>query len=251
MKIFRLMCAQLVCFLAASFMCSGSIEYHLSEQEAKNRLKHIHAQLSLLRGSFNQEYPEQLMSVMFITAGDRVLEIGGNIGRNSCIISSLLNNSSNLVVVESDPITASYLLDNRNLNGFSFHVEPSAISQVNLFQKGWNTAPLESAAADWIQVNTITYSQLKDKYMIPFDVLVADCEGALYYILQDDDNVLKEVKMIIVENDYTSRDHYESVCSKFHDHGFQLAYNKAGGWGPCTKEFYQVWKKPDTSLYRR
>ena len=34
------------------------------------------------------------------------LEIGGNIGRNSCIIASLLDGSSNLFVFESEPDNA-------------------------------------------------------------------------------------------------------------------------------------------------
>lgn len=231
---------QLSLFLIAS---SANCEPNLSESDAVERLRSIHSQLSLLEGSFNDEYPEQLMSVMFIAPNDRVLEIGGNIGRNSCVISSLLKDSRNLVVAESDFGTATYLMANRERNGLFFHVENSAISKIPLMQSGWDTIPQKIARPGFVQVKTITYSQLKKKYGIRFNVLVADCEGALYYIFKDDERMLDDVNLIITENDYHHRDQYEDVRSKFISHGFKLVYNKAGGWGPCYNEFFQVWKK--------
>jgi FkbM family methyltransferase len=196
----------------------------------------------LLHGTFNEEYPEQLLSVMFISPTDNVLEIGGNIGRNSCVISAMLSDSQNLVVLESDPGIASGLIANRDRNFLSFHVENAAISMVPLIQAGWVTHP-NTPQPGHFQVNTLTYNELKEKYQIPFNVLVADCEGALYYIFQDDESILDDVELIIVENDYHHRVHYVDICEKFIAHGFQIAFTKAGGWGPCYNEFYQVWKK--------
>ncbi len=51
----------------------------------------------------SDEYPEQFLTVRFIKPDHCVIEIGGNIGRNSCVISKFLNNSNNLLVIESDP----------------------------------------------------------------------------------------------------------------------------------------------------
>lgn len=215
----------------------------ISENTATKKLQRIHSDHSLLHGSFSDEYPEQVMAVMFITKNDHVLEIGGNIGRNSCVIASILKNSANLVVVESDPDTAAILLENRDLNGFVFQIEDSAISEVPLIQKDWNTIPSNTMLPGYFSVKTITYGELKAKYNLQFNVLVADCEGALYYILNDDESLLDDVETIIVENDYTDRDHYDTVRMKFQAHGFKLVYNKAGGWGPCFNVFYQVWLK--------
>jgi hypothetical protein len=53
------------------------------------------------------------MSIMFIKPDDCVLEIGGNIGRNSCVIGKVLNDSNNLLVIESDPLRVSKLEENK------------------------------------------------------------------------------------------------------------------------------------------
>lgn len=239
---------RLAFFIFYSQFAVASLEPNYSEVEAIEQLKFIHAQFSLLHGTFNEEFPEQVMSMMFISPNDKVIEIGGNIGRNSCVISALLNDSSNLVVLESDPGIASGLIANRDRNGLGFHVEASAISQVPLIQAGWVTVPSQHVPLGHLSVNTLTYAELKEKYGVDFNVLVADCEGALYYLLKDDESLLKDVSLIIVENDYHHRIHYESVCSKFIAHGFELVYQKAFGSGPCGNEFYQVWKKLNSHL---
>jgi hypothetical protein len=51
-------------------------------------------------------------------------------------------------------------------------------------------------------VSTITLEQLKSKYNIEFDTLVLDCEGAFYYILMDMPEILNNINLIIMENDY-------------------------------------------------
>ncbi len=235
---------QLFIVLIASSICSASIEPNRSEGEAVNYLRYIHSRFSLLHGSFNDEYPEQVMSAMFISPDDKVLEIGGNIGRNSCVIASLLNDPKNLVVTESDPGAASILIANRNRNGLFFHVEDSAISQVPLMQgRGITSFQAIVLPSGYFQVKTILYTELKEKYKISFNVLVADCEGALYHLFQDDESILDDVSMLILENDYTDKACYEDVRTKFITHGFHLVYNKSGGWPPCFNEFYQVWKK--------
>ena len=68
-----------------------SVETSITQQ-----LSDLHSKLKLNYGNFSEEYPEQEMAVMYIKPDDIVLEIGGNIGRNSCIIGSLLNDSKNL-----------------------------------------------------------------------------------------------------------------------------------------------------------
>jgi len=56
-------------------------------------------------------------------------------------------------------------------------------------------------------VKTITYDDLKLKYKINFDTLVLDCEGAFYYILMDMPEILKNIKLIIMENNYHNFSH--------------------------------------------
>ena len=128
------------------------------------------------------------MSALYIEPDHKVLEIGKNIGRNSCVIASLLNDSKNLLVFESDPNNAEKLKENRDINNLNFIIEDCAISKTELYQKEWITKnKIEIDINDlqnWQFIKTITWTEIKNKYNICYDVLVADCEGALYYILK-------------------------------------------------------------------
>ena len=88
----------------------------------------IHNEIIINHGNKYDEYPEQFLSVKFIKPDDCVLEIGGNIGRKSCVIGKILNDSRKLLVIESDPNSVSMLEDNRNINSLNFAIEGSAIS---------------------------------------------------------------------------------------------------------------------------
>lgn len=216
---------------------------------ALEKLQKIHAKLKFSHGSLDLEYPEQLMAASHIGPKNVVLEIGGNIGRNSCVIASLLDDSSNLVVFESDPDTAKKLLENRDANGFSFAVETCAISKKKLVQNGWNTRPVpEDDGAQiengWTPVDTMSWSQVRAKYRDKrFDTLVVDCEGGMFYILADEPDFLETFKTIIIENDFQDIEHKRFVDSEFVRFGFRNVYREAGGFGPCYDNFFEVWKR--------
>lgn len=207
------------------------------------KLSDLHSKLKINHGSLREEYPEQLMSTMFLKGDEKVLELGGNIGRNTLVIASLLNNSKNLVSLECDLGIASQLKENRDLNGLNFHIESSALSKRPLIQKGWDTIISDTVLPGYNPVNTITYDQLIEKYGLAFDTLVLDCEGALYYILIDMPEVLNGINLIIMENDYHSLNHKKSVDIILQNSGFECSYREAGGWGPCADRFFEVWQK--------
>ena len=78
-----------------------------------------------------EELAEQKMVVRYLSGQEKVLEIGGNIGRNSLVIASILENSNNLVTLESDVNISKALSQNRDLNNMKFHIESSALSKEN------------------------------------------------------------------------------------------------------------------------
>ena len=168
------------------------------------KLNYIHRNLEINGGSMVDELPEQLLTIEYIPRNAKVLELGSNIGRNTLVISSILDDESNLVTLECDPSTAKMLRYNRDLNRFKFQIENSALSMQRLFLKGWDSFTEASKPDDAIEVNTITWKNLQKKYRIEFDTLVIDCEGALYYILMDMPKILrisiliKLWKMIII-----------------------------------------------------
>lgn len=212
-------------------------------QSTIDKLNKIHLNLKCYYGSMNDELPEQKMAVQYLTGTEKVLEIGGNIGRNSLVIASLLNDSKNLVTLETDTTISYQLLENRKSNNFEFIIENAALSKRKLIQKGWDTIPSDTILDGYTSVNTITLQELKDKYKINFDTLVLDCEGAFYYILMDIPEILDNIKLIIMENDYFNIEHKHYVDNILKNNNFEIIYNEEGGWGPCYSCFYQVWKR--------
>jgi len=206
------------------------------------KLENIHDKLKINHGSLCDELPEQKLVVKYLTGNEKVLEIGGKIGRNSLVIASIINNN-NFVSLESDTNIAKQLEENRNLNSYTFHIENSALSKRKLIQRGWDTKPSDVLETGYNWVNTITLDDLNIKYNIEFDTLILDCEGAFYYILMDMPEILKNIKLIIMENDYHDISHKNYVDSILNKYNFYNHYQETGGWGCCYDNFYEVWKK--------
>lgn len=213
--------------------------------DPREKLDKLHTVLKFSHGNIKEEYPEQLMVIKFLDPNSVVLELGGNLGRNSCIIATKLTDDKNLVVLESNPDYIKLLSENRDQNGFNFHIENSALSKIPLIQREWLSAPLNSPTIPhgYIKLNTITYSELVEKYKLEFDTLVVDCEGALHQILLDDPDILLKIKMVIIENDWWDINPKKAVEAVFTKYGLKLIYNEAGGWGPCHPWFYQIFSK--------
>ena len=212
------------------------------KNDVENIISKLHSTLKLKYGIFEHELPEQKMSISYLTGNEKVLEIGGNIGRNSLIIASRLNHSD-FVSLESSPSIAKQLIENRDLNHFTFHVENSALSSRKLIQKGWETKPSETLEPGYEWINTITLPQLHEKYNIEFDTLILDCEGAFYYILMDMPEILTNIKLIIMENDYWDTSQKKFIDDVLQKNNFNVDYVEQGGWGPCYSNFYEVWKR--------
>lgn len=217
--------------------------YDHSINNATAKLELIHKNVKFIGGNIRDEYPEQLMAVMFVSKDAKVLELGSNIGRNTLTIATILTNQNNLVTLECDPNTCKVLRRNMEINGYDFHIEDSALSYRKLIQRGWDTIPSDEVLAGYVPVKCITFQQLEAKYRIRFDTIVADCEGALYYMLSDYPNMLDNIKTLIMENDYHDIHHKNILDDIIKNKGFTQIYVRGGGWGPCFGNFYEVWQK--------
>jgi FkbM family methyltransferase len=221
------------------------VDKHLSQ------LKQIHSKLRLKHGTFDDEFPEQLMAVKYLTGNEKVLELGGNIGRNSLIIGYILaqKGSNSLVTLECDTLISEKLKENREINNMNFYIENSALSQRKLIQRGWNTMISDTVLEGYKSVNTITLNELMEKYKIAFDTLIIDCEGAFYYILKDMPNILNNIKLIITENDYRDINHKNYIDTVLKENNFYVDYFEKGSQEaldlkfPCYLNFYEVWKR--------
>ena len=104
---------------------------HVSdEKDFNNKLSIIHSKLQLKYGTFKDELPEQKMAVRYLSGNEKVLEIGGNIGRNSLVIASIVNNDT-FVTLESDIRISKQLAENRDINKFSMQLSmPMSMSML-------------------------------------------------------------------------------------------------------------------------
>lgn len=206
-------------------------------------LTDIHKYLLCVGGNMEDESCLQLISVQYINNEAKVLELGGNIGRTSIIIGSLLKDSKNLVTLEPDTYTFSHLERNKQLNHLDFGIENAALFARKVFIKGSETYTEEMAPKSAIEVKTVTLKQLEDKYNMVFDTLVVDCEGFFYYTIMENIDVLDNIKTLILKNDYWDTNYKFVIDMIVKGKGFTKVYNKQGGWGPCSQVFYEVWTK--------
>jgi len=210
--------------------------------------------------SFNDELVEQQLCLKYIKPFSKVLEIGANVGRVSLIISTILNSSKNLVSFECCLDTFMKLVLNKNINNYQFICERNVLTNQDLYisvlANSIFARPLTSNEYNniiekdkWLykKLNKISFDQLQKKYNIVFDTLVIDCEGSFYYILNDFPNMLKNIKLIIIENDFENIEHYNYVKDIFIKNNFKNVETinlKEKNKNIVTKDFfYQVWIK--------
>ena len=223
------------------------------------KLIEIHKGLSFSNKSqLNTEIPEQLMAVKHITPDSIVLELGGSIGRNSCVINSILNTKTNHVVIEPSTKELSTLQQNRDSNNFGFFIENSAISKHPLYQGTgileWHTFTSPSSKTYPVSVNTIDYNTLVEKYKLTFDTLVIDNEGNFVDMLKDFPTILDNIKLLIIEHDFNTEDdlcYFKKIMTqseftmtdaflKNEQHGPGINWSDGLNTDPI---FVSVWKK--------
>ncbi len=203
----------------------------------------IQHELCMFMGSFEDESPEQRLAVKYVKPNAKVLEIGANIGRNTMILSSLLNDDTNLVTLECNRNFIELLELHKKLNKMNFQIVNAALSYRPLAIRDWDTVVIENDCIpeNYERVECVTFEELKSRFF-NFDTLVADCEGALYYILQDNRELFQDFETIIIENDYHDIEHYNFIRTIL-DKTHVCIHSEGGGWGPCTHNFYEVFTK--------
>ena len=124
-----------------------------------------------------------------------VLELGANIGRNTQIIANIITQGK-VLSVEMNKSNEKYLkkISDKHDN---LSIFIGAISEVPLY---FNDNSWKTSDDGTIKVNTISITDAK-KQFFNWDVIIADCEGCVIKLCENEE-FLKNVKMIIVENDF-------------------------------------------------
>ncbi len=226
---------------SATIKITGNeIGMQVHDQMHSNLVKHfgsdILSELDSIRSSTKlipadadtQELPEQALALMNISPDANVLEIGGNVGRNTAIIGSILSKGhGSAIVLETLHAAAAKNREMCISNSLKCDVITAALSSERLVQKGWVTIP-ESALAKcddqigWNVVPTLSLEDLKARSGVTFDTLVLDCEGAFCNILKSYPEILDGVTTILIENDFRMEEDAIWTHQTLEDAGFKV-----------------------------
>ena len=166
----------------------------------------------------NIEKNEQYLADKYILEDDIVLELGARYGSVSCIINSKLNNKNNQVVVEPDERVWDALEKNKNSNNCAFNIVKGFISNkkldltnLNCYLGGYGSTFIEN---DNTLIPSYSLNEIKQKYNLNFNVLVADCEGFLEVFFDENPDFYDNLRLIIFEADYPEKCNYNKIRKK-------------------------------------
>jgi FkbM family methyltransferase len=171
------------------------------------------------------EIHEQHLARQFIEETDVVLELGARYGSVSCIINSKLNVKTNQVVVEPDERVWNALETNRIANNCEFHIVNGFVSGKKLdltnldnYFGGYGATSVENNNT---KIPSFTLENIKTKYNLNFNVLVADCEGFLEIFFDENPTFYDNLRLIIFEADYPEKCNYEKIRFNLNNRGFK------------------------------
>ena len=186
-----------------------------------------------------------------VTEDCSILELGPNIGRSSLVANFKLKDKTKHLCVETGKEICTQLKENRNINNAKFKIFEGGISNKPLYQKGWRTQT--TPAKGYKKVNTITLNELlKRNNHINFNTIIADCEGCIVSILNENQDFLNQINLIILEHDFNNENELKIYNNLMKKYNFKLAeriLKKDVGlenWesGPKLDPiFVSVWKK--------
>ena len=204
------------------------------------------------------EIPEQIMAASHIKLDDCVLEIGCDVGRNTCVINSLLLNKHMHVAVEPNLHACEILECVKKENNLGFHVFPGAIDNRRLIRRQWITKSIEEGAnipSGWSAVRSASWEKFQNIFKdVNFNTVVADCEGHLLHIFQMFPSMLNNITKIILEHDFLSENDWLTFVALMMRNNYtcDVVYYKNDKFGPGIKwvdgvrtdpVFVSLWRK--------
>lgn len=161
------------------------------------------------------EKPEQDLANYFIQENDVVFELGARYGSVSCVINSKLKHKTNQVVVEPDERVWESLERNKKVNNCEFHIvkgfvcnKKLGLTNLNEYLGGYGAT---FVLQDDSNIPSYTMKEIKEKYNLNFNVLVADCEGFLENFFDENPDFYTSLRLIIFEADYPDKCNYDKI----------------------------------------
>lgn len=170
------------------------------------------------------EKAEQDLANKYVLEDDIVLELGARYGSVSCVINFKLNNKNNQVVVEPDKRVWDALEKNKNSNNCAFNIVKGFISNKKLDLTNLDCC-LGGYGATFIEnektlIPSYSLDEIKNKYNLNFNVLVADCEGFLEVFFDENPDFYDNLRLIIFEADYPEKCNYDKIKNKLIEKNF-------------------------------
>jgi hypothetical protein len=213
---------------------------------------------------FTYEIFEQYLMSKWIKPNDIVLELGGRFGIVSATINMKLANSNKKlhVVVEPDEQAQPILLETRkktnskfvlckypiNDNSVNFISSSESFGLGNYTESTNSTNSSNDDKLKVISIKNITHKEFFNTWKQKFNVLVADCEGCLCEFFNQNENILKQLEMIIFEMDNEQLCDYNKIYILLEKYNFILIdwietkkYNADDSYELI--KFQQVWIK--------
>lgn len=183
------------------------------------------------------ESHEQYFANKYVMEDDCVLELGARFGSVSCVINSKLKCKTNHVAVEPDERVYDALRLNKLNNNAHFHIikgfiSNKSLSLINLnHYGGYASSSIEDPTT---KIPSYTLSEIKEKYNVVFNVLVADCEGFLETFLDENPDMYSSLRLIIFEADGDCN--YDKIRTRLQESGFSEIET-------ALDRFQNVWSK--------
>lgn len=174
---------------------------------------------------YNVENIEQELCKKFIDSKDIILELGARYGTVSCVCNKIIDDKENHYVVEPDEKVWKSLEDNMKLNDCQFNIIKGIIGdkKYKLLGNGY--------AKTSIVDNNATGIDTFDIPDVPFNTLVADCEGFIEEFYNSHKEWFKTIHKIILECDMPHKCDYKYVIDELNSIGFKIIHNEIDSWG--------------------
>lgn len=176
----------------------------------------------------NFEKEEQDLASKYILENDIVLELGARYGSVSIVVNKILDNKTNHVVVEPDERVWECLEENKISNDCHFNIIRGFISnkKLNLTDItscwGYGTTSIEDTSS---KIPSYTLTEIKEKYNLNFNVLIADCEGFLETFYDENPSFFDNLRLIIFERDRPDKCNYDRIINILSDKGYTNLLN--------------------------
>lgn len=181
------------------------------------------------------EKDQQTLIRKYIPKDATVLEMGARYGTVSCVLSEILQNPTHHVAVEPDNSVIEALKKNRENNGGKFHIFEGVVSRYGyniqtkiVPENKYYDYATYTKKTDNPTVNNISLDQLKQEYNLNFDCVVADCEGFFCDFVEENPEDIKNMKVLIYEQDGTPWSEmmpkYQKLDKILEEYGFELVH---------------------------